>query len=115
MNPNSVRALRRTGDGWETVPTTFVETTDGEYAYAVETTEFSEFAVVEGTQADSTPTATATPTPTATSTSTPTATPTPTVTSTTEPTTTSTTQPGFGVLVAVVALLGSAVLARRRS
>ena len=105
-DPESVRALRRTDDGWESVTTNFVETVDGEYAYAIETTEFSEFAVVKEMQTEST--ATATEEPTATPTPTPTATP------TTEPATTSTTQPGFGVIVAVVALLISAVLARRR-
>lgn len=113
-DPESVRALRRTDDGWESVTTNFVETADGDHVYAIETTEFSEFAVVAETQAESTatateePTATPTPTPTAEPTATPTATP------TTEPATTSTTQPGFGVIVAVVALVSSAVVARRR-
>lgn len=113
----SVTALRRTDDGWESVDTTVVESGDEEFTYAVETTEFSEFALVEQTGDESTAdaatttataTATTTPTPTATATATPTA------TATTDPPVTTTSQPGFGVIVAVVALLISAVLARRR-
>ena len=117
-DPESVRALRRTDDGWESVTTNFVETTDGEYAYAVETTQFSEFAVVSESQVESTATVTRTPTPTPTAEPTPTPTaeptPTPTAASTSAPATTSTTQPGFGVIVAIVALLSSAVIPRYR-
>jgi len=70
-----------------------------------------------------TPTETPTPTPTPTSTPepTPTATPEPTPTATPEPTeeptptpTTTTSGPGFGVVVAVIALLAAALLAARR-
>ena len=68
-----------------------------------------------------TATATATPTATATATATPTATATeapetdePTDTATEEPDTTTTTTPGFGVAVALVALLAAALLAGRR-
>jgi PGF-CTERM protein len=68
-----------------------------------------------------TATATATATPTATATATPTATATeapetdePTDTATEEPDTTTTTTPGFGVAVALVALLAAALLAGRR-
>ena len=113
----SVTALRRAegADEWETVDTTLIESDDGELVYNVETTEFSEFALVEQTTA----TATEEPTATPTATEEPTATDEPTATqtepSTPGPDTTSTTQPGFGVVIAVVALLISAVLARRRS
>jgi surface glycoprotein (TIGR04207 family)/PGF-CTERM protein len=62
------------------------------------------------------PTATATPEPTATATPEPTATatPMPEDTATPEPDTTTTTTPGFGIAVALVALLAAALLAGRR-
>ncbi|MBB6647280.1 carboxypeptidase regulatory-like domain-containing protein [Halobellus ruber] len=109
-DPEAVRALRRSGDGWDPVTTNLRGTTNDEYVYTIETTEFSEFALVAETGSDATDTATATAEPTPT----PTAEATPTAKSSPTPTTTSTTQPGFGVVVAVAALLSSAVLARRR-
>jgi major cell surface glycoprotein (TIGR04216 family) len=57
------------------------------------------------------PTPTATPEPTATPTSTPTATPEPTATPTSTPTGT----PGFGIVVALIALVAAALLAVRRN
>jgi hypothetical protein len=61
-----------------------------------------------------TPTAATTPTPSSTRTATPTPTPTPTVTRTPSPNRTTGTSPGFDAVVAVVAVLGFALVARRR-
>ncbi|WP_276998127.1 PGF-CTERM sorting domain-containing protein, partial [Haloquadratum walsbyi] len=58
------------------------------------------------------PTPTATPEPTATEEPTPTATPEPTATSTPE---TGTGTPGFGIVVALIALIAAALLAVRRN
>jgi PGF-CTERM protein len=81
------------------------------------TTEFDGVVVEQVDTETPTPTPTETDTPTATAT--PTATPTPTETATATATpedteTTTTTTPGFGAVVAVLALLGAALLALRR-
>ena len=131
---DAVRVLRWTDPGWERVDASLTDRSDGELGYAVNTTEFSLFAVVESTAPPTTATATPTPAPTTPtrtatpeSTATATATPTPaettveaddpaTETATPTPAATPTTGsgPGLGVGVAALAVLCVAVLLRRR-
>jgi PGF-CTERM protein len=95
----------------------------GDYEHSLVVGNVSQSATLT-IEAMTTPTATPTPTPTATPTPTPTATPTPTPTATPTPTPTeppeTTTEPdgdggpGFGIAVALVALLAAALLAVRR-
>jgi PGF-CTERM protein len=98
-------------DAWASLPTN-VTRENGTLVLTADTPGFSVFAV---TVAETTPTATPTATPTeepATPTVTPTATP------TEEPATPTPTDsgglPGFGLLVAIIALIGTALLLRRR-
>jgi PGF-CTERM protein len=100
------------------VGTNFTVTTSASPNFGDDATTEYDGVIVEQVDTE-TPTPTPTETDTPTATATPTATPTPeeteTATATPEDTeTTTTTTPGFGAVVAVLALLGAALLALRR-
>ncbi len=101
---------------WETLDTSVASTSGGKVVLEAETSGFSLYAVTQG-DAESATTTTAT-TPEESTTAPPTATATPEESTdeptTDEPTTTTRPFPGFGPVVALVALLVVALLARRR-
>jgi PGF-CTERM protein/PGF-pre-PGF domain-containing protein len=100
--PEDVVVYRFNDGEWQALETQYTGA-----SYLVESPGFSVFAVAIQQQTTPTPTTT----PTATPTPTPTATPGDTPTSTA---TTTTTSPGFGAVVALIALLAVALLARRQ-
>jgi PGF-CTERM protein len=109
-SPADVRIYHYHGGSWTALSTTHVEND----TYVATTSAFSTFAVGVATQPPATATPTATPTtatPTATSATGPTATAPPTAT---PGTASSGSGPGFGVVVALLAVLGGVVLVRLR-
>lgn len=98
---------------WDLAPTSVVDATDRQVTIEADIDGFSLFAVsTEATQVTQTQTATASPTASPTPTETTQVTPTETASPT--PTPTAGGGPGFGAVVAVVALLGAALLLSRR-
>jgi hypothetical protein len=112
--PSELQIERYTGTQYQPLPTTVVSASPEEVTLRADTPGFSVFVVSVPAPAAATATPTPTPTETATPTPTPTATPTPTPTETATPTSTPGGIPGFGLTVAIVAVITLAIILRHR-
>jgi PGF-CTERM protein len=109
-DPSAVDIYQADGETWEQVESTYL----GNNTYEIHTQSFSTFVLVVEDTTEQTTTTTTPTTITTTSTPSTTSTSTPTTTSMTTPTTTETSTPGFGIVLALVSLLGGALLLRKR-